>query len=64
MKCPKYGEEMEEGYSFLESIYTLGLYWSKEEPSKFWALGSQLPREYLTMLERSGAHSDEKNRLS
>jgi hypothetical protein len=53
MKCPKCGQEMEEGYVTLTSSENAHLYWSSEELPGFWerVKGKKVWKERVTLMQ-------------
>ena len=51
---------MDEGYIYLAASY---LFWSKEEPRGYWALGDNYPKGKITLLISNISHRDRKNWL-
>lgn len=54
MKCPKCGQEMEEGYVTLTSSENAHLYWSSEELPGFWerVKGKKVWKERVTLMHK------------
>jgi uncharacterized C2H2 Zn-finger protein len=54
MKCPKCGQEMEEGYVTLMPSHNAWLYWSREQLPGFWGRvkGNEIWKERVTLMQK------------